>query len=55
MNLPMRRVLAVFLVLLAILLLLLRMASFVHHLGGRKGAKTEPSTQVRTDSAAYPA
>lgn len=52
MNVPLRRVLPASLVLLAILLLLLRMASFVRRLDGRKAAQIQRSSQTVMAGAA---
>ena len=52
MNVTSRRVLTASLVLLAILLLLLRMAGFVWHPGGRKGAQVQRSSHAGVGGAA---
>ena len=52
MNASLRRLLLAALVLLAILLLFLRMAGFVRHMGGRKTAKPQRISQPATSGAA---
>ena len=54
-NVRYRRVLATSLAVLAILLLLLRMASYVRHVGGRKAAQSQRRSQAVLGGAARPA
>jgi uncharacterized protein YfaT (DUF1175 family) len=54
-NIPFRRLLTTAFVLLAILLVLLRMAGFVRHLGWRRGAQVQRSTFAVAADAAHPA
>jgi hypothetical protein len=54
-NVSSRRVLPALVVSLAILLLLLRLAVFVHHLGGRSGARVQPDSRQLASGAQSPA